>query len=160
MTKYEYRAIGLSVLAAAVGLLVAVMRQEGHWFGRSGAVVTVIAIVFASLKLSDRVAKAPAVVHKQLQKQSPDSKQMFISGGLNQADAEEAVQLLQTEVTNEVSKAVDDAIRRLLRVEVYILIVGTLLWGFGDLPLDAYFKRESANQSVQPTPTGAANVQC
>ena len=61
MTAYERRAIDLSVLAALIGVFFAIVLKQGHWFARSGSVVTIVAIYFASLKLQDRVDRAPAV---------------------------------------------------------------------------------------------------
>jgi len=160
MKKYEIYAILLSICTAITGFLVAVLWQEAHWFARSGAVVTVIGIIFASLKLSDRVAKAIELANSKIQEHRADFLQNLINRGMDQANAEKLFLKFEAEIRGEVATSVQEFNRRFLKVEISVLIAGTLLWGFGDLPLDSYFEWDQANQSVEPNSTGETHNQC
>lgn len=151
MSKYEHRAIPLSVLAAAAGLALAFHFKAGHWFGRAGAIITAIAVIFAALELRERVGKATVLAAEEFQRSCSELLKQGEAASLNQSSAEAAVVQVEAEVRAEVAKAARQASRRLLRVEVFLLVIGTLVWGFGDLPLDGLFRRQAANPSIERT---------
>ena len=141
MTKYEYRAILLSTLAATFGLALAFYFKGGHWFSRAGAVITAIAIVFAAQELRERLVNVSSFAEEQFELRRPELLKHGIAVGLNQSETEAAVAKVESELRAEIAAEVRSTKRRLLRVEVALLVAGTLIWGFGDLPLDFLFKQ-------------------
>jgi hypothetical protein len=147
MSKHECYALAAGIGIAALGLALSVINHTGACFARSGAAVVVVAIVFGALQLRERVRKAPAFVEEQLQKNHPDYVSQGTRRGLDQKASEELVAQIEGEVRNDVNKQVENASKRLLLVEVMLLIAGTIIWGFGDIPVDAMVKNSSSNPS-------------
>jgi hypothetical protein len=143
MSKYEKFAINLSIFTAIIGLALSLHMKQGHWFGRSGAMITVIAIIFTSIELRNRVYKVISFSEKQLQIQRSEVIKQFTNAGLSGAEVEAKFQKIEEEIRKNISTEVDKVRRRLLRVEVILLVVGTLIWGFGDLPLDALWNQKT-----------------
>jgi hypothetical protein len=140
MSTYERRALVLSVLATLLGLGAAFAFSGSHFFARSGAVILVIAIVFGSLELRERLARAPAFVEEKLRNSRAELLKQGTESGLISAAAAAIVSQVETEVRNEVGAEVQKASKRVLRVEVSLLVAGTLIWGFGDLAIDALLR--------------------
>jgi len=141
MTPHEKRAISLAVAALVLGFFMAVHWEAGHWFARSGALVTVVAVVFASLQLRSRIAQSSGFVDEQLNRAHGALLKQAADAGLDAEQAEEAVDRVAREARKEVGDVAQEVSRRLYLVELWLFIVGTLVWGYADLPLDWWFAK-------------------
>lgn len=99
--------------------------------------MTIVAIVFASLDLRGRLASVSGIVGKQLEDHRSAIIKLGKDRGLDDASCNELFGRVSSEINAESSDVVENTKRRLLIVELIIFIVGTLIWGFGDLPVDA-----------------------
>ncbi|MCA1778002.1 MAG: hypothetical protein LC637_01075 [Xanthomonadaceae bacterium] len=137
MTQYERNAIILSAVVCLSGLAVSVFLGAGHYFSRSGSLVVIVAIFFASLELRARISAAPNFVERKLEANRSTILQQGKDRGLDDARSNKLFEQVSSEIHKEVADAIDETKRRLLRVELILFIAGTAIWGFGDLPVDA-----------------------
>ena len=133
MTTNELRAIGWSALTLLVGFSLSVHNCSFLWLARSGSVVTAVGIWFAGLGLRDRVETVPTFVEAQFEICLQEILAIAANGGISGEEAARAAERIKTEVQMELGSLARAASKRLLRVELSILIAGTLVWGFGDL---------------------------
>lgn len=125
-TKIAY---GLTALAFGIGFFIALMTGDWSWFARSGSVVVVIGIVFTSNQIFE---------HQRRLKESRASLEAR-SRREKRATAGEAHHANR-------DWAGGDGLRALARARTreedtweieghgfYMLVSGTLVWGFGDL---------------------------
>ncbi|WP_329740752.1 hypothetical protein [Dyella sp. A6] len=143
MTTYERIAIISSAGLLLIGIEADVVCHAGHWFARSGALVTVVAILFAALDLKDRLSSVPAWVETQLLRSRDAIRQMGKTGGLDDATCETFVDKVVSEVRKDVQCELRKASGRALLVELILFIVGTIVWGFGDLATDLFIASKS-----------------
>lgn len=141
MTKYERNAIICGALFSCVGLTVALITGAGHYFARSGAAVSVVAVVFASRDLRGRLAAAPVLFDRELLASREKVVQLGTDRGLDDAKAAELFEHVFSEGRKEANEIVKRAGKRLLTVELALFIGGTIIWGFGDLPIDLLLAR-------------------
>ncbi|GAB3366942.1 hypothetical protein GCM10027431_09730 [Lysobacter rhizosphaerae] len=133
MGKLEKRAISLSLFAACFGIACSIWFRNWEHFARSGSLVTVVAIAFASLDLRERIRKANSFVDEQLQIARGGLIKKGRHQGLDQIDVDLAVKRFESEMREEVRDAASKASKRILLVEVTLFVVGTLIWGYGDI---------------------------
>jgi hypothetical protein len=155
MSKYERNALVLGVVVAVVGLAIAVVNRSGAPFARSGAGVVVVAILFGALDLRERVRHSPTIVEDVIRGSHAGYVAGTVAQGLDRTKAEAVVARVEEDARKQVRAQVDRSIRRLLRIEFGLLIAGTLIWGFGDLPLDILFKNSGATCSQLQSPGNA-----
>lgn len=136
---YENRAIICSVIAIIVGVLVSIFQNDWLWFGRSGSVITVIAIYFASCEFRKKIEKAPFLADKIFD----ENQEQYIANlkhKIPDKNKEQILKMAKTQTMEEIEQISKKIYDRFLKVETGIFIIGTLIWGFGDL-LNALFKR-------------------
>jgi hypothetical protein len=134
MSKPEWKALVLSIIAAGAGLFLAFALHDGMCFSRAGAIICVIAVFFAYQKIPDRLAKKVAdFLAEHL------SREKISAVVADRTITEEQAKQVEAETRNEVSVVVDETIKRLLRLEVSLLVVGTIIWGFGDIPFNHFY---------------------
>jgi len=136
MTPHEKRAIALSAAILMLGFFIAVHWKAGHLFARSGALISVVAVVFASLQLRSRIAQSSSFVDEQLRLTRGELLKQAAEAGLDAVRSEEVVERVAREIRKEVGDVTQEVSRRLYLVELWLFIVGTLIWGYADLPLD------------------------
>jgi hypothetical protein len=136
MTKQEWIALFCCILIALLGLRIAWICHDGNWFARSGAILCIVAVIFAYLELRTRLAGVPGFVDAHLRKASETVVEKILAGGADRTTAETAARKFESDVMSEVTAEVEQTRKRLLRFEASLLVVGTLIWGFGDLPVD------------------------
>jgi hypothetical protein len=133
LSKYERWTIALSAVALVVGLAVSIHCDSGIPLTRSGAALTAIGIVFAAQKLQDKAREAMAEAYQIIVSQSHivfDELGGKVSKGQLEAIAKPLVEGLP--------EVVEGRIRQFLMIETVVLVAGTVVWGFGDLPLDKW----------------------
>lgn len=140
MSKHEKYAISLASVALLLGLFMALHWRAGHWFARSGALVSVIAVVFASLQLRSRVEKAPAIAEKELLRIHESLRQNPAVAHLNHLQYDELVESVKQSVRQEVAAITRKVNHRIYLIELWLFIIGTLIWGYADIPLDWWLK--------------------
>jgi len=138
MTKYEWRVLFVSIFLAAGGLVLDFWFRNEHWFMRSGALITAIAVLFAGLELRKRLERAVPFVKERFRHERPDLVKQAKAQGLGPEAAEAAVESIGETAVRETEEEARRFYKHLLRVEVALLVTGTLIWGFGDMPIDAW----------------------
>lgn len=113
-TTLRAYAIAAAVIAAGIGLSVAA--QDWHWFSRAGALVVVIGIVLTSSQVIDN--------SRRLRR---DRQRLEQTGHVANRDwAHDQPRLAH-------SRQHDEHVFEVERSGLYMLIGGTMIWGFGDL---------------------------
>jgi hypothetical protein len=136
MTTYERIALLLSTAILLAGVKADIVCPAVHWFARSGAMVTVVAIVFASLDIRERLKAVPGIFDNQLKKSRDFLRQLGRTNGLDNEECDEFENKFAVESRKDVQGGVNKASKRVFRVELILFIVGTIIWGFGDLATD------------------------
>ena len=103
-------------------------------FTRAGELIVVTGIVFAGLDLTGRLYHVDEWVVAQLERIRP----VIVPGWGRRAQeqAQEKIErreILEENVTSGVKEATDKARSRLRYIEISILVLGSLICGFGDL---------------------------
>ena len=130
---HEMVAVGITVLITALGYVWG-MRTLPINFTRAGELIVVTGILFAGLDLAGRLSLVDEWVVNQLERIRP-----VILPGWNRKDQEKAQaridrrEVLEGHVTTDIKEATDKARARLRFIEISILILGSLICGFGDL---------------------------
>ena len=101
-----------AVLSAGLGLWASVATDDWMWFARSGAVMTALGLVLASRKIL--IARADLVALLA---------DMERADGAERTARLESFKRLQRDLDRQVME----------KVGFGLLIVGTIVWGFGDL---------------------------
>lgn len=130
---YENRAIVCSIIVAVFGVLASIFLHDWQWFGRSGSVITVIAIYFASCEFRKKIEKAPSLANDIFD----ENKEQYLESvkhKIPDENKEKVLKIAKTQAMEEIEHIAKNTYDRFLKVETGIFIVGTLIWGFGDLP--------------------------
>ncbi|MBV8622883.1 MAG: hypothetical protein JO174_05290 [Herbaspirillum sp.] len=138
-TKVENRAIALSVLAGVVGVAFSIALRDGTWFSRAGAAITAAAVWFASRDLK-AIFQATAVVIDQVIAQNKVAHfKEAETNGLDEEQNKEIWQIVERDSRAAFEEANRHMMSRVHKVELYLFIIGTFIWGFGDLPFTFYY---------------------
>jgi len=135
ITRFEKKALFWSLVAGISGIFLSFLLKDGTWFARSGALITAVAVWFASIDLPARLLlAAPDALAKPLAEQKADllaRKEEF-------KFTEQQIQQIFDQIERDSRAILDKANRALSQrfhyVELYLFLIGTLIWGFGDLP--------------------------
>jgi len=152
MSKPEWAALALSIIAVVGGVVLAFALHDGMSFSRSGAVVCIIAVFFAYQKIPDRLVKeVPGFLDEFLPKEISEAIADRIA-------TEEQVKRIDAETRKAVGAKVDETIKRLLRLEASLLVAGTIIWGFGDIPFNQFWSAGTClcSQTRPPPPVQPA----
>ncbi|SOY97237.1 membrane hypothetical protein [Cupriavidus taiwanensis] len=133
MTGREYLALILSTALSAIGLIMSFHFGKGEWFARSGSLITCVAVIFASLQLRSQLATIPSFLDSQLNTHRAE----ILSAFGDPTEAERHLREVSDAVRTEVAAAARTADKRLYWIELSLFVVGTLIWGYGDVPLNA-----------------------
>jgi len=111
--RFALNAYIVAGLIVALGVLISVRANDWSWFGRSGSLIVINGIVLTSRQIIEHIQQL-----KQLQAKC---------GSHSQRDwaQNEKQQLLRSH---------HETLWKNEKYGLYMLIVGTLIWGFGDLP--------------------------
>lgn len=129
---YKNGAIVCSVIVALIGIFVSIFLDEWMCFGRSGSVITVIAIYFASCEFRKKIEKAPSLANEIFDENKEQYLEIF-QHEISAENKEKILNLVKTQAIQEIEQISKDTYDKFLKVETVIFIVGTLIWGFGDL---------------------------
>lgn len=134
MTRFEKKALFWSLVAGISGIFLSFLLKDGAWFARSGALITAVAVWFASIDLRARLRAAPDALAKPLAEQKADllaRKEEF-------KFTEQQIQEIYDQIERNSRAILENANRALSQrfhyIELYLFLIGTLIWGFGDLP--------------------------
>jgi hypothetical protein len=112
MRRVVWAFLGASAVALAAGAWASAAQQDWTWFARSGAVLTALGVVLASRKVL--IARADLLALLQ---------EMEAADGAERTTRLASFKRLQRDIDRQL----------LERVGFGLLMVGTLVWGFGDL---------------------------
>jgi hypothetical protein len=156
VTRYEIVAVLGSVTLASSGLVLDVWFPDclagDHWLMRSGALITVAAIVFIGLELRKRLERAVPFVKERFQHERPGLLEDEEAQGHGPKAAEALVERIGKETESETEEVVRAYYKRILRIEVALLISGTVIWGLGDIPVDLWRKADPPTAVCVPHP--------
>jgi len=133
MNTKIFFAILLSIITLIIGYFIAKHYEDGTHFARSGSAVVIIAVIFAASDLKNRIKKAPGFAKKRLRDVTKEKIAQYKNSGLSTEQAEGIFQSAEEETLSDIQDMVDKYIDRILKVELSIALVGTFIWGFGDL---------------------------
>ena len=130
---HESLAICITLVILISGYICGVYTRPTN-FARSGTLIIITGIIFAALDLSGRLTLVDEWVVARLRKIRPaivpatsTKDQARVNAQINRRE------ILEENVTSGVGEATDKARVRLRFIEVSILILGSLVHGFGDL---------------------------
>jgi hypothetical protein len=141
MTDLEKRAIFVAVSVGLLGYLMAIKSRDADCFVRSGVLIVIVGIYFAMLNISSKLEEAIKVfLCNNMDSGSIKKIAEKEISKINRKQKNEDENLIE-KVANEVERSVIEGVRkasskikmRVLRVEGWILMSGTMISGFGDL---------------------------
>jgi hypothetical protein len=130
---HEVTAIGITLVILVLGYLWG-SYTDPHNFTRAGELIVVTGIIFAGLDLTGRLSLVDEWMVARLERIRPVIVPGWGKRGQEQAQEKiERREILEENVTSGVKEATDKARSRLHYIEISILILGSLICGFGDL---------------------------
>jgi hypothetical protein len=131
--KSEKIAIFLSILILTTGLYLGV-KYEGHYFARSGSLVVSVAVIFIFYHLEHNLIHLVSQSRELWESSKSDVIEQSVSEDeVSQEQASATVNSVINQFHTLLEDGVEKAKRRAVRIEASLLILGTLVWGFGDL---------------------------
>lgn len=130
---HEIVAIGITLLITTLGYVWGMYTAPRN-FVRVGELIIVTGILFAGLDLSGRLSLVDEWVQATLERIRP-----VVLPAWNRRDQEkiqakiERREILEDHVTTDIKLATDKARTRLRFIEIFILVLGSFICGFGDL---------------------------
>lgn len=130
---HELVAIGITLAILILGYAWGMYTKPFN-FTRAGELIVITGIIFAGLDLTGRLSLVDEWVIMRLERIRP----IILPGWGRKAQQEaqgkiERREILEENVTSGVKEATDKARVRLRSIEISILILGSLICGFGDL---------------------------
>lgn len=132
MSKYEKIAISLSAIIAVAGLACG-LSTKGMNFARSGALIVIVGVIYGLLDLPSRLAEIDSWAKNEGINAKPKLLASMKAEGVSDEDAEKVFEQVLGETIIEINAAARNKRKWLVFVEGAILVLGTLIWGFGDL---------------------------
>jgi hypothetical protein len=131
--KNIYISIGLSVIALILGFSIAKKDNDSFHFARSGSVVVMIAATFAASDLKKKISSAPSFAIQQMSNDTNEYYERYRKAGLSDDQLKKILIDVKDETVSEIQDMVDRYLNRILRIELSLGLIGTFVWGFGDL---------------------------
>jgi len=132
MKKIEKLAIGASVVIG-IGGLACGLYIDGVYFSRSGALIVIVGIIYGLQELPSRLANIDSWARKEARKIRPTIVKNIRDQGADEETANDVYEKSVEVTIEEISKHANKLRKQLVFIESMILIIGTLIWGFGDL---------------------------
>lgn len=130
---HEKLAIGITLVVLILGYTWGMYTVPIN-FVRSGTLIIVIGIIFAALDLTGRLSLVDEWAVASLEKIRPIIIPVWNKKAqLKASDKIKRREAVEENITNRIKEATDKGRMRLRFIEVSILILGTLIHGFGDL---------------------------
>jgi len=109
------RALLFSIAVFIFGILLSIERDDWTWFARSGSIIVVIGIFLTSSQIIENSRRLRIRRYRHRQNFNRDYAEDIKRGSL------------------ERSRSLDEDIWENGLRGLYLLVIGTLIWGFGDL---------------------------
>ena len=132
MGKYEKLAIGVSSIIGLVGLACG-LYIEGSNFSRSGALIVIVGIIYGLQELPSRLANIDSWAREEAKKIKPTIIKNIQEQGADEGTAQTVYEKAVDITIEEINTHAKKMRKQLVRIGTMILIIGTLIWGFGDL---------------------------
>lgn len=133
MDKYEKAAIFISIVIASVGFGLSFCYGGTH-FSRSGALIVVVGIIYGLQELPSRLANIDLWARNQAEEAKPEVIRSLKEQGADDDTAESVYKETVRATLKEINTLAKSKRKKLVLIESVILISGTLIWGFGDIP--------------------------
>ena len=122
-----YASIGLCIFGYVLAILIA----DPIMFARFGSVIVCIGVIFSVKGLPQLLDAVQPIFEEEIQ----ELRNAF-EAICNEREVEETIRTPMTEniteLENKMSRTLFALKKRLLQIEGGIVIIGTLIWGFGD----------------------------
>ena len=129
-----YITYGLAVIFASLGAILSDMAflNDTQWFARSGSVIVVVGILYTILEYYEHQGE-----HKTLKSHAPNA---YADIKYEHKHLEEKKMKIWKKSTEELEDNFKNGLEKTtMKHEGILLITGTLIWGFGDLPFKPFF---------------------
>lgn len=132
MTKYEKIAISSTSIIAVTGLYCG-LETEGINFARSGALIVIVGVIFGLFDLPSRLSEIDILANNETEKARLKAITSIESTGGRKEDAEIAADAAIKDIISKINSLARKKRNQLVLIEACIVVIGTLIWGFGDL---------------------------
>ncbi len=140
MKKREHKAIALVMVLILSGIALSFIYSESNAISKSGSLIIVVGVWFAMLDFSDVAKKAEAFTALTfITTFSGVLNKMPETSELDSESKDKLMRSIESEYKKELSEALENTKKRFIYVEAVIIIVGTLINGFGDIIQNALF---------------------
>ncbi|MCQ2989018.1 hypothetical protein NLO72_07170 [Pseudomonas tremae] len=134
-TPLERIAVGLATVLFIFGSILGYW-GESVWLNRFGSLIIVVGVVMAAIKISDilnqQILQFMALNHEQRVEQVLDANRSFFKGHLPEGYEEKIRFAVEEKVLETFAEYKQKKVDRIKRVEIVVLVFGTLTNGFGD----------------------------
>lgn len=134
-TWLERISVGLSVTFLVAGVWAGISKEPA-WLNRFGSLIIVIGVGVAAFKLKDILRQQIEGFRKkhepQQLKQLEDAWEKFWGGPLDASFKERLLQDVRSKTEETFDAYIQRRVERVRNVEISLLILGTLVNGFGD----------------------------
>lgn len=138
----ERLAVGTATALFIAGLSIG-YAGESIWLNRFGSLIIVVGVVMAAIKVSDilnqQIEQFMAQGHQQQMEQLIDANRSFFGGELPPGFKEKLESDVSSKIRETFATYKQKRLDRVKRVEIGVLVFGTLTNGFGDYLL-SFFK--------------------
>jgi hypothetical protein len=144
ISKDEWYSIFASIALFIAGYIFAITICESTMFARFGSLIVCIGVIFSVKGLPQLMDAVQPIYEHQAQLLRDGIKAACDGHEFEEyirAEMSKAVEPKITELEQKMSRTIYSVKNRLLRIEGAIVIIGTLVWGFGDyiVPCIGYF---------------------
>ena len=129
MNKIEKRALNLSIFIVIVGFIVELFFNESNAISRAGSLITCVGIYFGYIDLSSIYKDNFNKLIIKLESKRLENDIVFSDEQLKDKKLKGTTYSLKQNASNKLNK--DE--KRVNLIYMLILILGTFIWGFGDL---------------------------
>ena len=135
LSRDEWHSIYGTMILLVVGYVISLGIGDPTVFARFGALIVCVGIIFSMKGLPEIMESARPSFESHADELREWAERKFAEEGLDTSERKEAIIKLEPllqEYLSGTSKTIDKVKQRLLRIEGTVVVIGTLVWGFGD----------------------------
>jgi len=135
LSSSECQSIRATIFLLIVGYLTSLGIDDPTMFARFGALIVCLGVVFSMKGFSEIMESARSRVESHADELREWAEQRFVEESLSDSERKAGMTKLEShlqEYLSGTSKTIDQVKQRLLKIEGGVIIIGTLVWGFGD----------------------------
>lgn len=135
ITKKEWQSIFSASVLAVLGYILSIFLCDSELFARFGSVIVCVGIIFSLDGFSNSIDLMGEVADERMERVRSELYENIEFYPIGQELKNMIKEKTETDVNEaviNVRKIISKTKMRLLKVEATIVIIGTLIWGFGD----------------------------